>query len=158
MANTPPTTPTAMPTMPPVPSPDFFSVTLVSSPLGSAVCLGRPLEPEDCPVVDDDEDDDDDVGGGVEVVEEDDDDELDDYKNMLFRGGTAVQESSHTEDELLEEVVDVSEAEVDVDVVEVDVDVDVEVVLELEVVEDDVEAVLCTTVLVTLLVTITMLV
>lgn len=59
-------------------------------------------------------------------------------------------ETSHTEDELLEEVVDVSDVEEE-DVAEAEVEV--EVVVELEAVVADVEAVLCTTVLVTLLVT-----
>jgi hypothetical protein len=49
----------------------------VSSPFGSAVCVGRPPPLEDCPVDEDDDDEDDVV---VLVVEEDDDDEVDDYK------------------------------------------------------------------------------
>jgi hypothetical protein len=61
-------------------------------------------------------------------------------------------ETSHTEDELLEEVVDVSDVEEE-DEAEAEVEVEVEVVVELEAVVADVEAVLCTTVLVTLLVT-----
>lgn len=60
-------------------------------------------------------------------------------------------ETSHTEDELLEEVVDVSDVEEEED--EAEAEVEVEVVVELEAVVADVEAVLCTTVLVTLLVT-----
>lgn len=63
-------------------------------------------------------------------------------------------ETSHTEDELLEEVVDVSDVEVEV---EEDADAEVEVVVELDVVEAGFEAVLCTKVLVTRLVTVTML-
>lgn len=59
-------------------------------------------------------------------------------------------ETSHTEDELLEEVVDVSDVEEED---EAEAEVEVEVVVELEAVVADVEAVLCTTVLVTLLVT-----
>lgn len=61
-------------------------------------------------------------------------------------GGTAVQESSHTEDELLGEVVDVSDVEEEVEEEDAEVEVAsvVEAVVELDVVEDVVDVVLCT--------------
>jgi hypothetical protein len=159
-----------------VPSPDFLdpppALPPLSSLLGSAVCEGvlpvlrLPLPPLPSVGVVVGVDD----GGGVlveNVVES-----LVDCGHTLallshrapslhakFRGANHGQvKSSHTEDELLVEVVDVSDVEEEVEEEEEEEDqAEVEVAMEVEDVDAEVEAVLCTTVLVTLTVMITIL-